>query len=368
MTILSHRHLVFFGSFFSLLSFLSLLLASPGAQAWGLRGHDTICQAATFLTSPVQLQSFLKMRAPEMGHLCNIPDTHWRALPGEAKDLGGPTHFIDVELLGLPTDQVPLDFEKIITDFQGKPSPATKEIIKSIPTELGSVWWRADQLVRRGIDFGIKAKSSALPKDRKEEQNDHLPFNNNIREMLNSMGILGHYVGDAGQPFHSTLDYDGYGAGHGGIHAFYEHEVVAEVDPKLLADIVARAQVLKKTWKIKGSTLEKMRELSKISILDIKKLIALDKVKTPSVFKKENGIEVKKAAEREVNLATDKALMNKYRPLIVEQMARSALLLADLWNEIYEKSGSPDLKAYKNYKYPLQPDFIIPDYFKAEKK
>lgn len=352
----------------SLLVFFGLFLGAEGAKAWGLRGHDTICQAATFLTSPSSLQSFLKMRGPEMGYLCNIPDTHWRALPGAAKDLGGPTHFIDVELLGLPAEKIPLEYEKIISDFEGKPSPAHKEVIRSIPTELGSVWWRADQFVRRGIQFGTQAKSSAAPKDRKEEQNEALPFNHNLREMLNSMGLLGHYVGDSGQPFHSTLDYDGYGIGHGGIHGFYEHEVVAEVDPKLLADIVARAQVLRKNWKVKGSVLERMRELSRISLLDIKKLTALDKVKTPSVMKKENGIEIKKAAEREMNLAADKALVNKYRPLMVEHMARSALLLADFWNEIYEKSGAPDLKAYKSFKFPHQPDFIAPDYFKAEKK
>lgn len=352
-----------------LVFFYSMLLFSENTLAWGLRGHDSICQAATFLTTPPQLQSFLKMRAPEMGHLCNVPDTYWRSLPGQAKDLGNPTHFMDTEILGLPTDKVPLDYEKIIAEFQGKPSPLNKdEIIKSIPTELGSMWWRADQFVRRGIDFGTKAKSSALPKDRKEEQNDTLPFNQSVREMLNSMGVLGHFVGDAGQPYHSTVDYDGYGTGNGGIHGFYEHEVVAEVDAKLLSDIVARAQVLKKTWKLKGNVLERMRELSKISQTEIKKIAALDKVKTPSVFKKENGIEIKKAAEREENLAANAALIKKYRPLIVEQMARSAYLLSEFWNEIYEKSGSPDLKAYKSYKYPLQPDFVAPDYFKAEKK
>ncbi len=330
--------------------------------AWGLRGHDTICQAATFLTEPAALRAFLKLRAPQMGHLCNIPDIHWKSAGPEAAEYGMPTHYVDTEILGLPVDQIPLDFQQIITDFEDKSFKDKK--IKSIPKEFGSNWWRADQFVRRAIQSGKVATSSPLPKDRKEEQNKDLEFNKSIHEMINSMGVLGHFVGDNGQPFHSTVDHDGYGSGHGGIHAFYEHEIVAEFDEKLLSQVVARALILKKTWKLKGNVLERMRELSKVSLLEIKKILEIDKVKKASIFSNEKGMEIKKPAERELNAK----IVAQYRPLIIEQMARSVVLLSLFWNEIYRQAGEPLLASYKSYQYPLQPDFVVPDYFKIEKK
>lgn len=297
-----------------------------------------------------------------MGHLCNIPDTHWRSAGPEADRLGSPTHFVDTELLGSPIDQIPTDFQKIIDEHEGK--KFKNKTIQSIPKEFGSNWWRADQFVRLATAAGTRAQANAVPKDRKQEQDRNLEFNKNIFEMINTMGVLGHFVGDNGQPFHSTVDHDGYGTGHGGIHTFYEHEIVAELDSKLLNDIVVRAQALKKTWKPKGSVVERMRELSKISLIDTKKILALDKTKKASLFSDEKDLEIKKPAEREL---TQKSVA-QFRPLIVEQMARSTLLLATFWNEIYKNSGEPDLSSYKNYQYPFQPEFIAPDYFKIDKK
>ena len=64
-----------------------------------------------------------------------------------------------------------------------------------------------------------KAKANEVPKGFKEEQDNNLPFNQGTHQMLTNMGVMGHFVGDLGQPFHNTTDHDGYAAGHGGIHA-----------------------------------------------------------------------------------------------------------------------------------------------------
>lgn len=348
-----------------ILAALSFYTVSAGA--WGQRGHDTICQAATFLAQPESLRLFLQNRAPQMGYLCNIPDTYWRSLPGDAAIYGSPSHYLDTELLGLPIDKIPTDYKKIIADFQGKPSPLNKnKNIESINKEFGSMWWRADQFARLATEAGKKAKSEVPPQGKKEEQNEALPYNQAITEMVNSMGLMGHFVGDASMPFHSSLDHDGYGTGHGGIHAFYENDLVGMIDAKLIGDVVTRAQSLQKSWKPTGNIIERMRELSKVSHAEIKKILALDKTKKASIFSEENGIEIKKPADRELNMKS----VAQYRPLILEQMARSAILLSTFWSEAYKNAGEPELKSFKSYSFPHKPNYVNVDYMPmpSEKK
>lgn len=203
--------------------------------------------------------------------------------------------------------------------------------------------------------------------------------------MIVNMGLLGHFVGDGGQPFHSTADYDGYSQGHGGIHAFYEGDMVSQQDEKLLSDVVARAKKLlaeaKKGKKTKKSTrttkknkfkakmpegqyllvssvLEKMRALSALSADDISPLLQKDPIVRKSVIRYENGMELKTAAVRRSGSAATKAL----RPYVVKHLARSAALLAQMWDGIYEASGRPKIDQYRSYRFAFQPDFIGPDY------
>lgn len=341
-----------------ILSILLSLLISSEAQAWGGRGHHTICDAAVFLLKEEGLRDFLKSKPQIMGHLCNIPDTHWRNLAPEQTKLGNPTHYIDPEILGLEAKDVPLDFKKIVTEYTGKPNPwKEKSTIMSVPSELGSVWWRAEQFMKRIASLNFA--SAKAPENSKEEQNDELPYNKMVYSMMIDMGLMGHYVGDTAQPFHSTADYDGYRAGHGGIHAYYEEEVVSEFDGDLTYKVMQKARLLRKAPFLTGnSVVEKMRKLSDVSVKELVSVYKLDPVITPSTVNTDKGMEIKTAAKRK----PASKVYKKMEPLIVEQMARASLLLAHFWDEAYAKAGRPVLKSYKNYRYPFTPDFVTPDY------
>ena len=171
---------------------------------------------------------------------------------------------------------------------------------------------------------------------------------------------MGHFVGDNGQPFHTTSDYDGYGAGHGGIHAYFEDSVVAQFDYDLVAQIVKKAR----SWKSqpfadsKKSVVENMRTLGEISVEEIKDVYKADPIIKPSILKSEKGMSLKTAAERQPPAVAFKKL-NK---MIVKEMARSSYLLAYFWDEIYKEAGEPPVKGYKSYKFPFTPDFVKPDY------
>lgn len=346
---------------FKKIIFSALILTSTQALAWGGRGHDSICRTATFLVQEPELKKFLTNKPQMLGHLCNMPDFHWKSLGGDAKKYGDSTHFIDIEIVGLKVEDIPTDYKKLAASFTGKPNLFTNDgrTIKDFPYEFGSSWWRTDQFMRRIADLKPAFKKAKPPQNYKEEQNYSLPYNQLTYDLAVNMGLMGHYVADNAQPFHTSADYDGYHKGHGGIHAFYEEEVVSHFDGDMDYLILQAARSMKDPTFLKGkTTIEKMKKLSVISNGEMSDVLKLDPVITKSVLKNEKGMELKTKAVR----GSSAEAFEKMKPLIVNQMARGALLLANLWDEAYRSVGKPKLGAYKSYQYPFTTDFVMPDY------
>jgi len=352
-----------------LLVLLTVAGLGSQAQAWGGRGHAAICETAVFLVKEPGLKEYLKNKPQMMGHLCNMPDFYWRSLGAEVGKLGNPTHFVDPEITGLKVSEIPLDFKQIVETYTGKPNLFKEgKTIRDVPSEFGSVWWRADQFYRRFVTFGKDMAAAEAPKNSKEETDENLPYNKAAYEMVVSLGLMGHYVGDTSQPLHNTADYDGYASGHGGLHAYYEDQVVSEFDGDLQARVLKEARGMKNPKFLKPKTpVEKMKALSESSQDELKMIFKLDPVKKPSTVVNEKGMDLRKAAERE----SAEVGYKKFNKIIVTELARSSLLLAKLWDDAYLEANSPKLASSKIYKYPLTVDFIAPDYIpevKAETK
>jgi hypothetical protein len=174
-----------------------------------------------------------------------------------------------------------------------------------------------------------------------------------------SLGLMGHFVGDTSQPLHTTANFDGWANGHGGLHAYYEDDVVSQFDGDLQALVLKEARGIKTASFLKpGSVVEKMKRLSETSLSEFDQIFKLDPVITPSTVVNEKGLEIKTPAVRQ-SAAVGFKRMNK---IIVKQLARSSLLLAQLWDQAYVEAGRPTLSASKLYKYPLTVEFIAPDY------
>ena len=344
--------------------FVSILVLSSAAFGWGGRGHDTICRTASFLVKEKGLQEYLHNKPQMMGHLCNIPDFYWKSIGGDAVKYGSPAHFIDTEVIGLAAKDIPTDYAKIVTDYTGKENKFKNDgtTIKNIPTEFGSAWWRADQFSRRISGLGKEFATAKTPSNFKEEQDENFQYNKLAYQMVTDMGLMGHFVGDTSQPFHTTADYDGWATGHGGIHAYFEDGIVGEFDGDLDCLVLKEARSMKNPSFLKPKTVvEKMKALSLISTAEVPKILKLDPVIKPSVLVKEKGMELKTPAERKPASVAFKKL-NK---LVVTDLARGAVLLAALWDEAYVNAGRPKIGAYKSYKYPFTVDFVMPDYFEV---
>jgi hypothetical protein len=335
-----------------------LFFSSSKSHAWSGRGHNTVCEAASFLVKNKELKKFLQGRPHIMGHLCNIPDIQWKN-EGDYRAVGDAAHYIDPEILGFTPKTLPLDLEKLKKDFTGKESKiAPNEKIFSVPRQLGSAYWRVEELMNNLAELKKDFTEAKIPQNKSEEQNRDLPFNKATYTFMTTAGIMGHYVGDLAQPYHNTSDHDGYESGHGGIHSYYEELVVNEIDGDLLSKVIKSARSQKHPEWMNGSLLERIRNFSAAAYADIGKIKKLDPIIKKSELKIEKGMSIKSPAVRK----NPAEVVKKFEPLIVTHMGRGAWMLAQLWDEAFESMGKPQLSSYKSYQYPFTVDFIYPHY------
>jgi hypothetical protein len=165
---------------------------------------------------------------------------------------------------------------------------------------------------------------------------------------------LGHYIGDANVPLHTTLNYDGQLTGQNGIHALWESVV-----PELVLDqynlySTHRATYItnpgKTVWEcimrshaMVNNMLEKEREATKGFTDSTKYRIQIRRGREVKYYTSEFAKVYGKLLENTIN----------------EQLIRSADMIADFWYTAWVDAGKPDLDAIttnwskeqkKNYK------------------
>ena len=334
-----------------------VFLFSSSSFAWGERGHHTICEVATKLVKNPQLKAFLAMRSETMGHICNIPDIWWRDLGDQAK-IGDAAHFMNPQNVGLDDSTVPVS----IKDYYSHDTNAADDTFAKKQERMGSLFWRAQQLYDLSVRWAYTASQSPTPKNRLEDQQNDLAYNQAVIEFETDLGLLGHFVGDASMPLHTNADYDGWGTGHGGLHAFYETLCVSTFDFALSMDVMNRAlqsaQLGELTPAVSSTNqaILKTREVTLVSASELPAMLAADHVQQMSTASTPNS-RGQGARRQPLELACP-----AFHTLIVNEMARSAAALAQLWDQAYVDGHSPDLGKYRSYKYPLTPDFIPLDY------
>ena len=217
-------------AFCALLAGFVLLLQPSRAFAWGNEGHQMVNRLAAS-NLPADVPGFLRSPAAvkEIEYLGPEPD-RWRSpAEPELNAAQAPEHFIDLELadaLG------PLPHRRL--DFEAK-ALATGQA----PEKIGLQPWAATEVWER-----LKA---AL-REYRQLSAAHQDTSGAEQAAVFYAGWLGHYVGDAAQPLHTTVRYNGWtGANPQGyttdhkIHWQFEGEFVGpnihppEVQAKMTA-------------------------------------------------------------------------------------------------------------------------------------
>ena len=164
----------------------------PLANAWGNGGHRMINRLAA-TTLPQSVPAFLRSDAAvhEIEYIGPEPDRLRSPAEPELNAAQAPEHFIDLE----PADALgPLPHKRL--DFEAKVFAAGErpEKIGLQPWEATEVWERLKAALRE-----YRALSAAKQDTRGVEA-----------AAIFYSGWLGHYVGDASQPLHTTIQYNGW--------------------------------------------------------------------------------------------------------------------------------------------------------------
>jgi subtilisin family serine protease len=178
---------------------VSAVLGGGGPQPlWGKEGHRTINRLAVSAV-PVPLNAFYEVHLEEVVAHAMDADHAKGSDPAEK-----PRHFIDIDLYGsFPFSELPEDRAAAEARF----GPETVLGRGILPWQIGDTYRLLVEAFR---------------------QHDRAAI-------LRHSAWLGHYVGDAHVPFHTTANHDGQLTGQKGLHSYFESRLVREhVDPAQL--------------------------------------------------------------------------------------------------------------------------------------
>lgn len=217
------------------------------SAAWGNDGHKMINRLAA-AALPTDVPEFLRSQAAldAMEYYGPEPDRWKSSLEPELSAAGSPEHFLDMEwadMIGGPLPRKRYDFIRALAVAQ-KAHPE----MNLTPEGVGLQPWAATEYYERAKAAMREYRGLvAAHKDTKPVE----------AEIVFLCGILGHFVGDASQPLHATIQFNGWtGPNPNGyttdhrIHAQFESQFVSATvnpvrdvmpliakEPKVLGDV-----------------------------------------------------------------------------------------------------------------------------------
>lgn len=277
-----------------------IALPSEKAEAWGFYGHKRINRMAVF-TLPPEMIGFYKKHIEYITEHAVDPDKRRYSIPEEA-----PRHYIDIDHYG-PTafDSMPKFWKKAVAKY----SEDTLNAYGIVPWWIDVMTYRLSEAFRQG----------------------------DVDRILRLSAELGHYVGDAHVPLHTTENYNGQLTNQHGIHGFWESRV-PEVYGEQYDYFVGRAfyveSVINTSWDIVKA--------SHAQVDSVLKLEAALTKSTPSDRKyafEQRGNMTIKTYSQEFTSAYNRALNG----MVERRMRASILMVGSLWYTAWINAGQPDL-------------------------
>lgn len=286
----------------SVLFCLSITLIS-----WGTFGHEHINRSAVFAL-PSPLQSFFYNHIDFITQESTVPDLRKYTLNDKAEN---PRHFIDLENFGA-MDSLPLTLAE-----------AKKKYDDKFLQSNGILPWYIEEMMAK------------LTKAFKEK---------NKTEILFLAADLGHYIGDANMPLHTSANYDGQLTNQKGIHALWESrlpELYGENYNYRVNEAKYIIDIHKEVW---GIIMRSHQLVDSVLMIDQ----TLRTKNTEAMMYTQDG--------------SGKSMKNKYGALIFSdayakqfhmalngmverQMENSIEATANLWYTAWVNAGKPDLSS-----------------------
>jgi hypothetical protein len=289
----------------AVLAAAALLVMPSLLMAWGTWGHQRVNRAAV-LALPASMRTFFYNHIDFVVTEAVIPDSRKYVLNDKPE---GPRHYVDLENYGEDLNAIP----RASADAYAKYDAALLDKEGRLP------WYVQDLLGKL---------TAAMKKQHKDE-------------ILFVAADLGHYIGDATQPLHTSANHDGQKTGQKGVHAFYESQLVEQfgstynfklAEPKLIEDPAAEI------WRVVLQS-----HAAADTLLAVEKKLA---AATPAdqVIEASNGQPRKNIFNSSYRTQTYTAAYHQALNRMVERQLRTAAqTTANFWYTAWVNAGKPDL-------------------------
>ncbi len=294
---------------------LSLGVLLVGLSSWGFLVHRTIHQLAIYQL-PAEMSGFFHSNMPKLVYDAPRPDTRRNTDSTEA-----PKHFIDLEPFNeKPAYHLPHDFDKAIARY----SLDTLTKYGYVPYQIMVV---KDQLTRA---FNMQNKDS----------------------ILFYAADLGHYIGDANVPLHTTLNYDGQLSNQQGLHSLWESMIPELEIEQYNLNSGHKVRYLRNPIKDVFRAIKRAHELLPSMFAKEVETTLLFTDSTKYRYQLRNGKQ-----SRSYSSAFAKAFAEKLKPTINQQLLHSADMIADFWYTAWVDAGKPNLSGMTNWSAEKQAQY-----------
>ncbi|MFM1793516.1 MAG: hypothetical protein RLZZ252_1870 [Bacteroidota bacterium] len=290
-----------------LMSYIPKELTKP---QWGFFGHKRINRVAVF-TLPPELFGFYKENIEFLTDHSVDPDKRRYAVEGEAE-----CHYIDLDHYYKPGE----DPYKILPKYW---KDAVEKFSEDTLRSYGIVPWHV-------LHMKYKLQKAFE--------------NKNIDLILKYSAEIGHYIGDAHVPLHTTENYNGQLTGQKGIHGLWESRLL-EINAEVYDYFVGKAgynkyvqdyiwDAVKGSHKALDSVLRIEKELTKSFPTDRKYSYEQRGNTTISTYSREFC----------------ELYHNQMNGMVERRLKAAVLAVGSIWYTAWVDAGQPDLKSLQNQK------------------
>lgn len=288
--------------FIRVLCFITILAAPLPSFGWGFFAHKRINRLAVF-TLPPEMMPFYKKHIQYLTENAVNPDMRRYSVEGEAA-----RHYIDLDVYGDSALQV---MPRYWNDAVAKYSEDTLQAYGIVPWHILSM--------KNFLTYAFKI--------------------GDIDKILRLSADIGHYIGDANVPLHTTENYNGQLTGQHGIHGFWESRL-----PELLSDdydfYVGKAEYIEqpqmRAWEAVSAAHHAMD-----SVLKFEKRLSAKFPEDKKYSYEERGNVTTKVYSKKYSLAYNKLLGDQ----VQRQMKASIKMVGDFWFTCWVDAGQPDMLA-----------------------
>ncbi|MCE3278920.1 MAG: Nuclease [Bacteroidetes bacterium] len=290
-----------------LISFLCVTTVAAFFISWGTFGHEHINRASVF-SLPESIRPFFYNHIDFITIESTVPDLRKYVLSDKSEN---PRHFVDLENFG-KIDSLPKNMEE-----------TKKRYDEKFLQSNGILPWYLQDLMEK------------LTKAFKEKRKT---------EILFLCADIGHYVGDAHMPLHTSANYDGQLTDQKGIHALWESKM-PEVFGKDYNYNTREAKYIedvnKEIWNIIFNS-HKLKD----TLLIIDKAL---RTSTPEnkLFKTDASGKVVKSKYNQSIYSDEytRQLHIALNGMVEKQMRASISAVSDMWYTAWVNAGKPDLSS-----------------------